>query len=95
MMQQHGLMQRILDKYNTNKFRCAFDPKKKSGKPSSIKLQQVSGAFIVLAVGLFIGFVTFVAEIIKRRLRDQKRKIDAVRTISLPPTISPSPPVEL
>ena len=77
-MQQHGIMQHILDKYNPERFGCAFDPKKKSGKLNSIKLQQVSGAFIVLAVGLFIGFVAFLVEIIKRRIRDQKRKIDAV-----------------
>ena len=74
MMQQNGIMQHILNKYIPEKSRCAFDSKKTSVKSSVIQLKQVSGAFIILAIGLFIGFMAFLAEKISHRLWSPKRE---------------------
>ena len=82
MMQQSGIMENIINKYIPEKPRCAFDSKKTSGNTKVINLKQVWGAFIILAIGLLIGFTAFLAEKISHRLWNPKRETNIELMVS-------------
>jgi len=65
---QAGLMDQIVRRYTPSPKMCLVTEKATNSKPTKLNLQQMSGSFKILAIGLTVSFICFIAEMVWSKL---------------------------